>query len=125
MEKINMAIFFQKNGNRLLVKVMRKIYFLVVLRSNERRISFLRDAGAKIGHGVIIREIKSLGSEPYLIEIGDNTSFSTGVHIVTHDGSVDRTYHMGLAEKEYDCFGMVKIGKNCFLQLRIQQEKEL
>ena len=88
----------------MIFKIIKRVYFLVALRTNKQKVAFLRDAGTKIGDGVIIREVKSLGSEPYLIEIGDNTSFSSGVRIVTHDGSVGRTHYMGLTEKEYKCF---------------------
>lgn len=85
------------------------------LNTNKSRIAFLRGAGAKIGDKCIIRDITALGSEPWLVEIGDNVSFSSNVKIITHDGSVARLYHMELTERQYDYFGQVKIGSNCFL----------
>lgn len=58
----------------------------------------------------------TLGSEPYLVEIGDNVYFSgTETRIFTHDGAVMQLYHMGLAPKKMDYFGRVKIGNNCFI----------
>lgn len=112
---MNMAVFFQQKGHNVFVKVFRKIYFWVALRNNGQRIQYLRDAGAIIGQGVTISDIRCLGSEPYLIEIGDNTLFSSGARIITHDGSVCQTFYMGLTDKPYDSFGKVKIGKNCFV----------
>ena len=114
MKRINWATFFQKNDCKIAVKIIRKIYFST-LKGNNRIITYLRDAGAIIGNGVILRDINCLGSEPYLVEIGDNTSFSSGVQIITHDGAVARTYYMGLTDQKYDFFGKVKIGKNCFI----------
>lgn len=115
IEMNNLAIFFQKHDGSIFVKILRKMYLLYVSTSNERRINYLRQLGANIGEDCIIRDIVTLGSEPYLVEIGDNTSFSGGVKISTHDGSIARLYYMGLTEKKYDSFGKVKIGKNCFI----------
>lgn len=110
------AIFFQKYNKRLLISVIKKLYTTFFLRTNKQRIEFLRDSGAKIGKNVTIQNIHMLGTEPYLIEIGDNTFFSgKNTLILTHDGAVGRTFFMGLTEKTYDYFGKVKIGSNCFI----------
>lgn len=49
----------------------------VFLRSNERRVDFFRAQGATIGANVNI-DWDTIGTEPYLVEIGDNTYFSGG-----------------------------------------------
>ena len=113
---MNFALFFQKHDRGVLNLALRKIYYLFGLRTNKQKIKFLRDSGAKIGENVWINSISMFGSEPYLIEVGDNTYFAGGKsYILTHDGGVGMTYNMGLVDKAYDYFGCVKIGKNCFI----------
>lgn len=116
--KTNVAVFFQKYGKKTIVRKLRNIYMKLFVRSNAARVQYLRDAGAKIGNGVIIESVALLGSEPWLIEIGNNTRFSgTNIRLLTHDGGIERLYHMGLTDQPYDCFGKVKIGSGCFIGL--------
>ncbi len=54
----------------------------------------------------------SFGSEPYLVEIGNNVTITHGVRFQTHDGGV------GVFRKEYpgiNVFGKIKIGNNVFI----------
>lgn len=111
-----MATFFQKYGNKRIVHILERLYVNVALRSNERRIKYLRDAGATIGKGVRIGKVSMLGTEPYLVEIGDNTFLTGGdTQILTHDGACAMTYRMSLYPEECDYLGRVKIGANCFI----------
>ena len=109
------ASFFEKHSAFPLVSVIRRLYYCVFLRDSQRKVKYLRACGAKIGNGVNLRDLACLGSEPYLVEIGDNTSFSSNVRVVTHDGGTARLYYMGLTPQKCDNFGCVKIGKNCFI----------
>lgn len=112
---MKIAVFFQKHTGRI-SKLLRSIYGKFFLRSNKRRIKYLKDAGAKIGKNVTVGKIDIFGSEPYLIEVGDNTYFSGGdSRLLTHDGGIMQLKHMGITEKGYDYFGKIKIGKNCFI----------
>ena len=113
---MNMAAFFQKHDKNKLVAICRGLYKRVCLISNSKRIAYLRDADARIGHGCTINSINILGSEPYLVEIGDNVYISgTNVKIFTHDGGTMQLKYMGIADKMYDNFGKIKIGNNCFI----------
>jgi acetyltransferase-like isoleucine patch superfamily enzyme len=47
---------------------------------------YARYKGVKIGQGCNIQTI-NWGTEPYLIEIGDNTQITKGVSFYTHGGS--------------------------------------
>jgi acetyltransferase-like isoleucine patch superfamily enzyme len=52
------------------------------------------------------------GSEPYLIEIGDDVTITNGVMFETHDGGV------GIFRKEFpgiNVFGRIKIGNGVFI----------
>lgn len=112
---MSIAGFFQKNEKNKIVKIITKIYCKFFLRSNKARIKYLRDCGANIGENVYIGNIGILGSEPWLVEIGNNTYFSGQNQIITHDGAISELYYMGLTPKKFDVFGKVKIGRNCFL----------
>ena len=110
---MKVAVFFQKHSKSKLVGLIKLGYIKCFLRSNKRRIQYLRDAGAQIGKGVNLQSIAILGTEPYLVKIGDNVYFSgVETRIFTHDGSVERLFYMGIAPKRYDIFGKVKIGNN-------------
>ncbi len=113
---MNVAVFFQKNQNKRWCALLKNCYYKFFLRSNAARIRYLRDSGAKIGNGCGIKSLEILGSEPYLVEIGNNTYFAgSDIKIFTHDGGVAHLAHMGITPKQYDCFGKVKIGSNCFI----------
>ena len=52
------------------------------------------------------------GSEPFLIEIGDNVTITSDVSFQTHDGGV------GILRKDYpgiNVFGRIKVGTNVFI----------
>ncbi|MBQ4153928.1 MAG: acyltransferase [Clostridia bacterium] len=116
---MNAAVFFQKYGNKLPVKVLQKVYNMFLLRTNNQRVKFARNAGAKIGDNVTLPNVDMLGTEPCLVEIGDNVYFSGNqTQIITHDGGISWTYRMGIAPQKYDIFGKVKIGNNCFIGVR-------
>ena len=75
---MNAAVFFQKNDKSIASRILKRMYRILFLRTNNAKVKYLRDAGAKIGTGVNICSIELLGTEPYLIEIGDNTFFAGG-----------------------------------------------
>jgi len=70
-----------------------------------------RKQGAKVGKNCFI-QIRTLSSEPYLVEIGDSVSIAYGVDIMTHDGASvifrDELPHLRF-------FGKVIIEDNCFI----------
>ncbi|MBD1423775.1 acyltransferase [Sphingobacterium chuzhouense] len=71
---------------------------------------YARYVGVKVGKNSII-SIKNFGSEPYLIEIGDDVRITAGVKIFTHGGA-------RVLRKKYpsfDFFGKVKIGDNVYI----------
>ena len=113
---MSIATLFQKHGTNRAIRILKTIYIKLFLRTNNSRIKYLRDSGAKIGNNVTIHSISILGTEPYLVGIGDNVYISgSDVRIITHDGSIMQLKYMGLTDKKYDIFGKVKIGDNCFI----------
>jgi len=75
---------------------------------------YFRSLGAEIGTGTRLL-IRDLGSEPYLVSIGDDTLVSSGVVTLTHDGAVwvlkDRL-------PKANRFDRVRIGSRCFIGAR-------
>lgn len=71
--------------------------------------------GLTIGKNYTIYTRINFGSEPYLIEIGDNARITPGVVFVTHDGGVSVLNN--LDGKKRDLFGKIKIGNNVHIGL--------
>lgn len=84
--------------------------------SFKEREKMVRDMGVKIGNGCEIYPNVSFGSEPYLIEIGNNVRLTVGVKITTHDGGLWVLRNNGKL-KNADKFGKVKIGNNVHIGL--------
>jgi len=113
---MGIAVFFQKNSKNNLCRILNRLYILFFVRTNESRVRYLRDAGARIGENVNLGSIDMIGTEPWLVSIGNNVYFSgNGTILLTHDGGIPYTYRMGIAPKRYDSFGRISIGNNCFI----------
>lgn len=85
------------------------------LTPGKKKLEKLRALGLVIGEGCEILNGYTFGSEPYLVDIGDNVRIARGVKITTHDGGVWvlRRKYPELADM--DRFGRVKIGDNCHI----------
>jgi len=76
-----------------------------------RRAELLRERGASVGKGCRIHTT-SIGGEPYLITIGDETLVASGVSFITHDAGT------WVFRKEYPRlgrFGRITIGSRAFV----------
>lgn len=99
---------FQMN---LITSIIKQLYEKILSRSSqERRINYLRKQGIKIGQDCIINTM-SFSTEPYLIEIGDQTIITSDTQFITHDGSV----HCFKDEFDGIVCGRIKIGNNVFI----------
>ncbi len=100
-------------------RFLRKL--IIFYGSNEMKIKYSRKAGVKIGRGCSLLGRVEWGSEPYLIEIGDNVRITDGVTFVTHDGGVHvlrRDWGGHTALPTADVFGRIKVGSNVFVGIR-------
>ena len=96
-----------------LLTILRLIYLKFISPNKVANIS-----GVKFGKNCCFNT-KSFGSEPFLIEIGDNFYTSKGVDFVTHDGSVNVLRQLYPKLKEADLFGQIQIGNNVFIGINV------
>jgi acetyltransferase-like isoleucine patch superfamily enzyme len=80
-------------------------------------VEYLRFLGVRIGHGCsIYTTAHNFGTEPWLIEIGNNVTLGQGVLLITHDGTSrlfrDRLPGMSPFGNR---FGTIVIRDNCFI----------
>lgn len=101
----------------LLKNLIVKIESLLANRNNASKIKYLRKQGCTIGNNTrILSNITGFGTEPYLIEIGDNCLLSGDVHFLTHDGGVKVLNFAGYFNgNRMDKMGRIIIGSNCFI----------
>ena len=80
--------------------------------NNGRYIKYLCSLGMKIGDECEIHKSANIGSEPYLIELGNRVRITKGVVFVTHDGGLWVPRNMGIIDSKATLFGKIKIGNN-------------
>ena len=101
------------------VKVLK--YKTSKKRKWENNIDFYKSLGVKIGKNTrfIISphadDHPNFGSEPFLIEIGEDCLISFGVTFLTHDGSMCLYRKISSDKKTIGRFGKIKIGNNVFI----------
>ncbi|MFU1993390.1 acyltransferase [Priestia megaterium] len=82
--------------------------------SNKKRAEMYKGKLGKLGNNCEVFMKVSFGSEPYLIEIGDNVRITYGVKFITHDGGIYVLRNLGLADKGA-VYGKIRIGDNTFI----------
>jgi len=101
----------------LLLRTLKKLYdrtstIYELYKYDDFTIAELfRKQGAKVGVNTRI-SIRSIGSEPYLISIGDHCSISSGVHLITHDGG---GWVFTNEIPNMQRFGKIEILENCYI----------
>jgi len=99
--------------------IQRRIKFLVAyfIYCGADSIEYLRFLGVKIGNGCnIYTTPHNFGSEPWLIEIGNNVTICQGVLFITHDGT-SRLFrdHLPGSSPFGNRFGTIVVRDNCFI----------
>lgn len=100
----------------IITKLKNKIILHRALRNDETKRQYLRSLGCKVGDKTRFLGMISVGSEPYLVEIGEDCVFSGKVHFHTHDGGVKVLNSAGFFNgQRMDKVARIKIGNNCFV----------
>ena len=88
---------------------------------NAQDLETYKKKGMKAGKGCdFVSPGPNFGSEPYLIEIGNNTTVSFDVAFVTHDAGTRVLRNLATNEKEKQTviYGKIIVGNNCFIGCR-------
>ena len=98
----------------LLYRIILKIHTSYQDLIKNITIKLAVNRGLKIGKNLFVQGIPNFGSEPYLIEIGDNVTIAEDVSFINHGGDARVTKNI---EKYKDGrnFGRIKIGNNTFI----------
>lgn len=100
----------------LLQQIFKYFKFIFVFRLN--KVAYWRSQGCKIGENSdVLLSIFDLGSEPWLIEIGNNVTVAPKVTFVTHDASTRLFRHRfpEMNQKFGNSFGSIQILDNTFI----------
>ncbi len=62
---------------------------------------------------------KNFGSEPYLIEVGDNFETSSSVSFITHDGGLGVLRNLYSEFNDIDMFDKIIVGDNVFIGMNV------
>lgn len=98
----------------LLVRIKKKSY-KHMLSAN----GWVKSLGVNFGVNCKFNKEISFGSEPYLINIGNDFYCSTGIKFVTHDGSINVLRNIYPKLRHADVFGRILIGNNVFLGVNV------
>ena len=96
----------------MLNKIITKIFTVLDDLRQTAYVKICVEKGLKLGNNVSIRNKASFGSEPFLVQIGDDSRIGEGVQFVTHSGFTVNLRKIEGYEKVRN-FGHIKVGKNC------------
>lgn len=114
---MKIATIFRLLGGAVLL--WQKFNFRIANLNDETRRHYLRRRGCKIGDKTrFVGNCAGIGSEPYLIEIGEDCLISDHVKFHTHDGGVSVLNSLGYFKSPHDKMARIKVGNNCFLGSR-------
>ncbi|MBF6648735.1 DapH/DapD/GlmU-related protein [Methylobacter sp. BlB1] len=80
--------------------------------------SYAKFIGVKFGSNCKFRT-KYFGTEPYLIEVGDNVQTSSNVYFINHDGGVGVLRNLYKDLKKTDLIKRIIIGNNVFIGFNV------
>lgn len=98
-------------------KIWRKFALLYANLNYENKRQYLIKKGASIGKNTRMNcNVDSFGTEPYLIEVGEDCLFASGVRFITHDGGGKVLNTLNKFEnKTMDIIAPIKIGNNVYI----------
>ena len=102
--KVFLSIF--KNAIRRLVQMIDLTRY-----DNVTIADYFRKQGAQVGEGCSLL-VRSLGTEPYLVKIGNHVTIAGGVNFITHDGAV---WIFRQEIENIQVFGPIIIEDNCVI----------
>ncbi len=98
----------------MLSRIITKIFSVIDDLRWKNYYKTCTNRGLKIGKGAVLRNGVDFGSEPFLIEIGENSRVSSNVSFITHSGG-QMIMRKVKGYEDVRIFGRIKIGKNTFI----------
>ena len=100
-----------------LYKKLVRIYYVQIL---DDKVTLARKLGAKVGGNCNLYgdPAKLLGTEPWLVTIGDHVMVNQDVKLLTHEGGNWVAAGMNPDWKKYDLFAPIVIGNNVMIGMR-------
>ena len=97
--------------------LINRVSYMYANRNDQSKRNYLRKHDCIVGNKTrFIGKIDGFGSEPHLIEIGEDCLISDNVHFHTHDGGVKVLNAAGYFScQRMDKMARIKVGNNCFL----------
>lgn len=102
---------------KLLDKIKVRIEYKIANHTSEGKIKYLRKRGCKIGITTHLNcSTKAFGTEPYLVEVGEECLFADHVKFFTHDGGVVVLNHLNKFDGVMmDKMARIKVGNNVYI----------
>ena len=94
-----------------MVSAFRQLFDLAYFMA-KGSVAYARKKGVKVGENCRIY-IKSWGSEPFLVSLGDHVTVTSGVKFITHDGSTCLVHDE--QGKRYQRFAPIQVGSHVFI----------
>lgn len=97
--------------------LLKALIYYLANRSWESKRNYLIKKGAKIGEGTRLNcSSSSFGTEPYLITVGNDCLFASGVKFITHDGGIKVLNSLNKFDGiRMDKISPINIGNNTYI----------
>ena len=95
----------------MILHYVKRFFWCKINHKNKAEYALIT-GGGKIGQNCEIYSSVLFGSEPYLIELGNNVRITEGVKFITHDGGLWTLRNMYEDMKKADFFGKITIKDN-------------
>ena len=101
----------------IIIKTIHRVELLYANSSYERKRQYLIKNGAIIGNKTRLNcHVDAFGTEPFLITVGDDCLFASGVNLITHDGAIKVLNAMGKFDgQRMDNIAPIVIGNNVYI----------
>lgn len=95
----------------MILKYIKRFFWCKLNHKNKAEYALIT-GGGRCGRNCEIYASAVFGSEPYLIEIGNNVRITEGVKFITHDGGLWTLRNMYEDMKKADYFGKITVKDN-------------
>ncbi len=96
-------------------RVRLKFLRMLACRKHRYTLKYAKVLGVKVADNVRFTGVPDFGTEPWLIEIGENCLITQNVRFLNHDGSVNMVRRLDEKYKDVLKFGKIVVGSNVFI----------